>query len=133
MPKDEQLASLGFLQQREYSGFTDFYNDLNAAVIHKSIKSLKLWTEVGTVLSDYSDILTELDYSLYKNSKYKSAIDKKLIENNTVYSVSKLCGFVNDAAKNGFDSSDTPPSLQQAEESAVAAQVRPVCPAVRLK
>ena len=108
MPKDEQLASLGFLQQREYSGFTDFYNDLNAAVIHKSIKSLKLWTEVGTVLSDYSDILTELDYSLYKNSKYKSAIDKKLIENDTVYSVSKLCGFINDAAKNGFDSSDTP-------------------------
>lgn len=104
-----RISLLSKLTVKTYANISEIYDAIGSYIIHNSLVGTTHYTSITGVLDKYDDVLTALDYTTYKASRYKADIDKALL-NRAHSTIALLCSYINDAAINGLGTTPSSPN-----------------------
>lgn len=111
LTSDEQLNVIKKLKIKNYENSAEIYEGLYDIIVIDDVSKVESWNEVTSVLKGYSDVLTEIDFTKYEDSKYKNDIAKAIVDNFKFSTRKELSDFINEKLKNGFKNNSNQSSL----------------------
>ena len=106
LSKNEKAKLLEKVPYTKITSEKDIYDAINSMVVWQELESLESWNGVNATIAKYIDVLDTLDYTKYKQCRFKSDVDKSIVKAQYM-NIKDLCNFINELVKNTNNAGDS--------------------------